>query len=173
MAATAELSKRCTNPCYHAIIAWGVDEHPTPEIMQEIAANTLGLAGLGEHQALIMGHGDKAHAHLHMMVNRIHPTTGRTWSTSHDWRKFDRIMKTLADEYGFQYVPPHGFHPELTDDVPKMPTSGATYAAKKGAPTNRPQWPRRQSRLYGARCPTSWTRRRPGRTWSSCWPRTA
>lgn len=61
MTATAEQSKRCRNACYHTIIAWAKEETPSPEVMQDVARKTLELAGLGEHQALIMGHGDKAH----------------------------------------------------------------------------------------------------------------
>lgn len=150
MSATAELSRRCTNACYHAIIAWAEYERPSPEIMQEIAIKTLGMAGLAEHQALIMGHGDKAHPHLHMMINRVHSESGRAWSTSHDYRRFDRIMRQLSDEYGFEYVPPHSFHPELTDDLPKGPNSRATYAAKRGANTTRRQWARSRSQALGA-----------------------
>ena len=51
MTATAELSKRCRNACYHSIIAWAQEEQPSPEVMQEVARKTLALAGLGEHQA--------------------------------------------------------------------------------------------------------------------------
>jgi len=59
MTATAELSRRCTHACLHTVIAWRDDERPSPEVMQEIAARTLELAGIGDHQALVMGHGDK------------------------------------------------------------------------------------------------------------------
>ena len=151
MTATAELSKRCKNACYHAMIAWRTEEQPGPGIMQEIAKKTLELAGLGEHQALIVGHGDKEHPHLHMMINRVHPDTGRAWSTSHDYRRFDRIMRQLSEEYRFQYVPPHSFHPELTKEEPKKPNSNAAYAAKRGAPTTRQQWPRSVAEAYGAK----------------------
>ncbi|MEQ1613619.1 MAG: hypothetical protein ABL904_12765, partial [Hyphomicrobiaceae bacterium] len=64
---------------------------------------------------------------------------------------FDRIMKQLSEEFGFLYVPPHAFEPELTDALRKGPNSNATYAAKRGADTRRPQWSRAQARLYGER----------------------
>jgi hypothetical protein len=150
MAATAELSKRCKNPCYHAILAWALNEHPTPEEMLEVALDTLDLAGLGEHQVFIIGHGDKDHAHLHIMINRVHPETGRAWSTADDYKKFAQIMKQMAHKHGFQHVPTHAFDPELTDELPKKPNSRAHYAAKRGAQTNRPQWPKATSRAYGA-----------------------
>lgn len=151
MAATAEHAKRCANACYHTSINWHSDERPSPDIMQEVARRTLALAGLDEHQALVMGHGDKPHAHCHLMINRVHPVTGRAWSTSHDYRRFDRIMRQLSDAYGFQYVPPHSFEPDLTDALPKAPNSNATWAAKRGADTRRSQWSAAESRSYGDR----------------------
>ena len=150
MVATASRSKRCQNAAYHMSINWREDENPSPEIMQEIAFKTLELAGLAEHQALAMGHGDKKHAHLHMMINRVHPETGRAWSTSHDYARFDRIMKLLADEHGFLYVPGHRFEPELTDDIPKQPKRRARRAAAKGANTNRIQGSNADARELGS-----------------------
>lgn len=151
MTATAALSKRCTHACLHTIIAWHPDERPTPEDMQSIARETLQRAGLAEHQAFVVGHGDKAHSHLHMMINRIHPETGRAWSDAHSHRRFGRIMRELAEEYGFRHVPAHSFNPELTDERPKEPGSAATYAARQGANTSRTQWSRRQARTFTAR----------------------
>ena len=150
MTATAERSKRCKNAAYHLSINWRPDEKPSPEVMQEIARRTLELGGLAEHQALVMGHSDKPHAHLHMMINRVHPETGRAWSTSHDYKRFDRIMKLLADEYGFLYVPGHAFEPELTDALPKQPGRQARRAAAKGARTHRPQGRNDIARLIGS-----------------------
>ncbi len=149
MAATAQLSKRCRKAAYHAMIAWGLDEKPTPAMMQTIALKTLELAGLGEHQALIMGHGDKPHPHLHMLINRVHPETGRAWETKHDFALFDRIMRQLSDEHGFRYIPAHRFNPELTDDKPTKPNKRATWAGKRGAKTTRTQWSKRGSREFG------------------------
>lgn len=149
MTATAELSPRCRKAAYHAMIAWAAHERPTPETMQEIARKTLDLAGLSEHQALIMGHGDKPHPHLHMLINRVHPVTGKAWRTSHDYKMFDRIMRQLSDEYGFEYVPVHRFNPELTDEMPTKPNRRATRAARRGAATNRSQISKAASRRIG------------------------
>lgn len=151
MTATAELSRRCKSPCYHLMIAWAEREQPTPELMQEIAVKSLALAGLADHQALIVGHGDKPHRHLHIMLNRVSPLDGRAWSTSHDWGRWDRIMRQLSDEYGFEHVPCHAFDPEATDALPKKPSSAATYAATRGAATTRTQLSARQARTFSAR----------------------
>jgi hypothetical protein len=151
MSATAALSQRCAKACLHTIIAWHPDEQPSPEAMLEIALKTLEMAGLAEHQAFVMGHGDKAHPHLHMMINRVHPETGRAWSDAHSHRRFDAIMRELSEAYGFRTVPAHSFNPDLTEDLPKQPSSPAAYAARRGAATTRPQWSRRQADVFSRR----------------------
>lgn len=115
MAATAQTSRRTKNAAYHLMIAWEERESPSPELMQTVARRSLELAGLDEHQALIMGHGDKPHRHLHILLNRVHPQTGRAWKTAHDFAQWDRIMKHLAADHGCEYVPAHAFNPHLTE----------------------------------------------------------
>ena len=149
MAATAELSDRCRTPTFHMSVNWHESEHPSPEVMQEIARRVLDMSGLGEHQALVVGHADRPHKHFHIMANRVHPATGKAWSEWQSKLRFDRIMKQLADEYGFRYVPCHAVEPELTDTMTKGPDTAATYAARRGAPTDRTQWSRAASRDYG------------------------
>lgn len=151
MTATAFLAPRTKKAAYHVMIAWHSREKPKPEVMQEIAVKTLELAGLGDHQALIMGHGDRPHDHLHIAINRVHPDTGKAWKTSHDYARFERIMEQLSEKHGFAYVPSHTYNPDLTDEHPKKPNSKATYAAKRGAKTDRPQWPQRHAREFGDR----------------------
>ena len=52
--------------------------------------------------------------------------------------------------YGFLYVPAHTYNPETTKHQRKKPNSRATYAAKRGAKTDRPQWSRHEAEAYGA-----------------------
>ena len=150
MTATAQLSARTQNAAYHMMISWGERERPRPEVMQQITRQTLELAGLAEHQALVMGHGDKPHRHLHMLINRIHPTTGTAWKTSHDYARFDAIMRQLAEEHGFQFTPSHRYNPDLTADLPKKPNTKATRAARNGADTARPQLSRNAASILGS-----------------------
>ncbi len=149
MAATAERSIRARKAAYHLMIGWHARENPSPEVMREIARATLELAGLSEHQALVMGHGDKPNPHLHILLNRVHPDSGRAWKPNHDFVRFERIMRRLAEAHGFEHVPSHRFNREQTDTFSKKPDTPATYAARRGAATNRPQWSRNGARLFG------------------------
>jgi len=49
-----------------------------------------------------------------MMINRVHPGTGKAWHTSQDYLRFDRVMKLLADEQGFVYAPAKRFKKATT-----------------------------------------------------------
>lgn len=149
MEATASRSTCCVKPVYHLMVAWHERERPTAEIMQEVARCTLDMAGLAGHQALVMGHGDTPHRHFHIMLNRVDPETRKAWKTTNDFQRFDRIMRQLSDEYGFEYAPAHSFDPELTDELPQLPDSRSFRASKKGANTNRIKWSRRASREFG------------------------
>lgn len=149
MEATASRSTRCVKPVYHLMVSWHERERPSSEIMQEVARRTLQMAGLDEHQALVIGHGDTPHRHFHVMLNRVDPETRKAWKTSDDFKRFDRIMRTLSDEYGFEYAPAHSFDPELTDEIPQLPNSKSYRAAKKGFDTGRIKWSKRASREFG------------------------
>ena len=105
MSATAELSARCLRPAYAFTIGWHADENPTPDAMRTVTLATLDRAGLADHQALLICPADRVHPCVRVVVNRVHPETGRAWSTSHDYRRFERIMKDLAVEHGVRAVP--------------------------------------------------------------------
>lgn len=149
MEATASRSTRCMKPVYHLMVAWHERERPSFEVMQDVARKTLKMAGLAEHQALVMAHGDTLHRHFHIMLNRVHPETLKAWKTSEDFKRFDRIMRQLSDDYGFEYIPSHSFNPELTDELPQLPDSKSRRAAKKGANTDRMKWSNRACREFG------------------------
>lgn len=149
MAATAASAPRCKKPVYHLMVAWHEREKPSAEVQQEIALKTLQMAGLADYQALIMGHGDTPHRHFHVMLNRVHPDTSKAWKTTEDYRKFDRIMRQLSDEYGFEYVPAHQFNADLTDELQQLPDSKAHRASKRGANTARVKWSKAAAREMG------------------------
>lgn len=105
MEATAHLSVRCTRPAFAFTISWHADENPTTATMKTVAIATLEHAGLGEHQAFIICPADRVHPCLRVLVNRIHPDTGKAYDLYQNYRRFDRIAKQLAEEHGFRHVP--------------------------------------------------------------------
>ncbi|WP_428491611.1 relaxase/mobilization nuclease domain-containing protein [Rhodopila sp.] len=85
-----QTGRKNEKPVYHYSLSWHPDDKPDPTHMMEKARDTLKLLGLSEHQALIVQHTDRPHAHVHVVVNLVHPETGRTASLAHDGLKLDR-----------------------------------------------------------------------------------
>jgi len=63
-------------PTKHISMSWSPDESPTQEQMISACQDYLVEMGWDEHQAIIVGHNDKSHAHCHILLNAIHGETG-------------------------------------------------------------------------------------------------
>lgn len=68
----------CEDPVKTMSLAWHKDDAPTPEHMVEAADSFLKHMGWDQHQAVFVGHQDTEHRHIHIILNRVHPDTGRT-----------------------------------------------------------------------------------------------
>src|SRR5713101_7311188 len=69
--------RKLTKPVFAYSIAWHPGERPTKAEQLETARSSLEAQGLEEHQALILCHTDEPQAHVHVIVNRVHPVTGK------------------------------------------------------------------------------------------------
>lgn len=79
--------RKCENPVKTISMSWHPSEQPTPDQMLEAADSYLGKMGWGEHQAMLIGHKDTEHAHLHIILNRVHPETGRVLDDFNDFKR--------------------------------------------------------------------------------------
>ena len=105
MRATARMSRRVVDPVFHFSVSWPVDEKLEPDAMESIADRTLDDLGLSDHQAVIVCHNDTQHPHLHVIVNRVHPTTGKAWPKWRYKTRLERSLKAQEKELGLQQVP--------------------------------------------------------------------
>jgi MobA/VirD2-like, nuclease domain len=64
------------NPVKHLSLNWSPDDHPSRAHMIEATEDFLRHMKWQEHQALLVAHEDKAHPHVHVMLNVVHPETG-------------------------------------------------------------------------------------------------
>ena len=109
---TANQSVRCKKPVYHLSISWPEGDNVNRETMEKVADRTLKDVGLEDHQTLIVAHNDTDHKHIHMVVNRVHPDTGKAWATSHDRKRVMESLRAQEKEFGLQYVPNRLTDPE-------------------------------------------------------------
>jgi hypothetical protein len=107
MQATAAQNLRVQEPAYHLALSFAPEDHPTPQLLRQVADRVLAELGLADHQAIVVAHYDRAHAHVHVVVNRIHPDTLAVWDR---WRDQTTLQRVLADQeraLGVRELPAH------------------------------------------------------------------
>ncbi len=87
---------------WHSSLAWALGEDPSIEHQRDTARDYIQKHGLSEHEYMIIGHNDTDHVHAHVVVNLVHPETGKTHDVGLDKRR--------AQEWALQYEQEHGLH---------------------------------------------------------------
>jgi len=105
MQATARQSAMVRVPVYHLTISFDHHDQVSPDQMQAIGDKVLQDLGLAEYQTLMVAHKDRAHPHLHVMVNRIHPETGVGWERWQDRPIIERALREQERAFGLREVP--------------------------------------------------------------------
>jgi hypothetical protein len=105
MQATAFQNVRVQKPVYHMLISWPNEDQPSQEAILRTVDRVLADLGLEEHQAVLLAHNDNPRPHVHVMLNRVHPETLKTWDNKHDWRRIEAILRAVEREEGWRRVP--------------------------------------------------------------------
>ena len=83
------------SPVYHLAFSWHPDDRPTRQHMIEQVQEALKRLNLQDHQAAIFHHVDRPHPHAHVVVNLIHPDTGKAATVVGN----DKRLNQWAHEY--------------------------------------------------------------------------
>ena len=110
MEATAHQNDRVQKPVYHLSLSAAPGEDFTREQWERIAERVLRDIGLDEHQALLVAHRDTNHAHIHLMINRVHPQRLKAWDNSYDYPRIERSLRHLEREWNLREVPGRHYH---------------------------------------------------------------
>ena len=104
MQATAEKNRRCDDPVCHYELCWPPGEMPTREQWTVCALYTLRKLGYQDHQYMVVAHDDRAHFHIHIMVNKVHPETYRALTPFRNWLTLDAAARALEARYGWAHT---------------------------------------------------------------------
>lgn len=107
MRATAAQNHRVEQPVYHLVVAFDPSDRPSPDVIRQVVDRLLDELRLKDHQILIVAHRDRAHPHLHIVVNRVHPETGRAWDRWNDHTIAERALRILERRLGLREVDGH------------------------------------------------------------------
>lgn len=103
MKAAAAMNPLVKDPVYHMVISWRQGEKPTDAQMFEAARNAISAVGMEGHQYLSAIHRDTKNAHIHVMVNRVHPDTEKAVYPDRDFYKLDRCMRETELAQGWAH----------------------------------------------------------------------
>jgi hypothetical protein len=104
MRATAAANPRVAEPVYHLAVSFHPGDVVTRETMERVADRLLADLKLQGHQVVIVAHKDRPHAHFHLMVNRVHPETGRAWNRWQDQVVTQRVLREEERALGLREV---------------------------------------------------------------------
>ncbi|BAI76379.1 relaxase/mobilization nuclease MobA (plasmid) [Azospirillum sp. B510] len=135
---------RCRDPLYHLVVSWPEDETPTDDEVEEAARHLLRRIGFDDHQWVLAVHRNTASVHVHILICRVHPITGRAHYPHRDWVTLDRACREveLAQEWshdrGRHVVVMTGDHlaiedrPRAADTPPRLSDPALRYERATG-----------------------------------------
>lgn len=106
------------NAVKHVSLNWSPEEQPTREQMIEAAEGFLDHMNWRAHQVVFVAHDDKAHQHVHLMLNVIDPETGLRLDDNFERRRAQAWALDYEREQGRIFCEQRLKSPEEREDAP-------------------------------------------------------
>lgn len=85
---------------YHLMISFPAGEIPTPEQLIDIEDSMCQALGYSEHQRVSAIHQDTENAHIHIVINKIHPTRFTCHEPYRDYYTRDKVCQAMEIKHG-------------------------------------------------------------------------
>jgi hypothetical protein len=85
---------------YHLLLSFPAGEQPSPEVLAQIERRMCEALGFGEHQRISAVHHDTDDLHVHVAINKIHPTRLTIHDPKGDFRIMAQTCLQLEAEFG-------------------------------------------------------------------------
>lgn len=115
MGETAALNTRMRQSAsLHYVISLPASDRKkaTSEFWNEYTREVLNALGMTEHQALLVVHCDTDSPHMHLAINKVHPTSARVNDPSFDLVKLQALNRNFEKRYGLKVTPGRWIDPE-------------------------------------------------------------
>lgn len=106
------------NTVKHVSLNWSPEDDPSREHMVTTAEEFLRHMKWDEHQAAIVAHDDKKYAHLHLMINVVHPETGLRLDDNFERRRAQAWALDYERENGRIHCEQRLADPREREDAP-------------------------------------------------------
>jgi len=87
---------------YHMVFSFRDDEVPTKEQLTDIEDTLCTSIGYADHQRLSAVHRDTNNFHVHVIINKVHPTTYRNFGPYFDKITLQKTAKNLEIKHGLR-----------------------------------------------------------------------
>lgn len=87
---------------YHIIISFRNGENPAPKVLKAIESRICEGLGYGKHQRVSAVHHDTDNMHIHVAINKIHPTRYTIHEPYYDYKILGRLCEKLEVQYGLE-----------------------------------------------------------------------
>ena len=141
---------KVAKPVISYSLAWHPEQNPDKQTMLEAAKQTINKLKLQEHEAIIVAHTDEPQKHVHVIVNQIHPLTGKAANLYQSKRKLQDWARTFQQQEGTDYCPQRQANHNKISGDPKVNRRRyqiipANPLAAKFCRTTKHTWPTRHS----------------------------
>lgn len=105
MRATAAQNVRVRDAVYHLTLSFDPGDAVDRAAMEHVVDRVIAALDLHGHQVLIVSHRDRGHPHMHLLINRVHPETGRVWNRWQDRAIIQQVLREEERVLGLRTVP--------------------------------------------------------------------
>jgi hypothetical protein len=85
---------------FHLVVSFRAGERPDDAVLKEIEAKICDGLGYGEHQRVSVVHHDTDNLHIHLAINKIHPTRYTILDPYYSHKVLGQLCGKLEQEYG-------------------------------------------------------------------------
>ncbi|RGP35185.1 relaxase/mobilization nuclease domain-containing protein [Pseudotabrizicola alkalilacus] len=95
------LNTAVQNPAAHIILSWPETDCPSENAMITAARLVMIDFGAASHQMVIAVHRDRPNSHVHIVLNRVHPVTGKALPLWQDYRRLELACRRVETRMGW------------------------------------------------------------------------
>lgn len=101
--ATQQTNTRATgDKTFHLLVSFRAGEQPDADTLRQIEARICAGLGFAEHQRVSAVHNDTDNLHIHIAINKIHPTRHTMHEPYYSHRALADLCETLERDYGLE-----------------------------------------------------------------------
>lgn len=88
---------------YHLVFSFREGERPSQDVLHAVEDELCAAIGLADHQRISAVHVDTDNLHVHVAINKVHPTGYQNIEPYYDMQRLMEACESLEIEHGFEH----------------------------------------------------------------------